>query len=81
MKDQVEYLKSHDIRAVALMDDTTTKGIAPDHALLYLFIFLFQLYGRVLIICTLKNVVSQTPFFPLFSRGNVSCKHRSKSFP
>jgi hypothetical protein len=45
MKNQVEYLKSHDIRAVALMDDTTTKGIAPDHALLYLFIFLFLYFS------------------------------------
>ena len=39
---QVEYLKCHDTKAVALMDDTTTKGIAPDHALFYLFIFYFS---------------------------------------
>jgi hypothetical protein len=45
MKDQVEYLKSHDIRAVALMDDTTTKGIAPDHALLYLFLYFRYMEG------------------------------------
>ena len=47
MKDQVEYLKSHDIhaRAVALMDDTTTKGLAPDHALLYLFFYFSYMEG------------------------------------